>query len=133
MILRDKYKCSCCGGNINQATMTCEYCGTEYKKEHENVVRVETFQNPVRTLGCKRMLDRRVLMSDPEDYSKFAIQSLARQFAEVIAPYMYLESSLDYETGRIILDAKIKVVEPVIKPSGALTALTEYAREGENK
>lgn len=79
------------------------------------------------------MLDMRVLMSNPQDYSELAIRSLANQFAEVIAPYMYLESSFDFKTGRIILDAKIKVVEPVIKSSGALTALTEYAREGENK
>ena len=133
MILRDKYKCSCCGGNINRATMTCEYCGTQYKNEYGNVLRVETFQNPVRTLGCKRMLDRQVLMNNPQEYSEYAIRSLAGQFAEAIAPYMYLESSLDYKTGQIILDAKIKVVEPVIKPSGALTALTEYAREGEIK
>lgn len=130
MILRDKYKCSCCGGNINRATMTCEYCGTQYKKEHENVVRVETFQNPVRTLACKRLLDREVLMTNPQEYSEFAIRSLAGQFAEAIAPYMYLESSLDYETGRIVMDAKIKIIEPVIKPSGALTELNRISAEG---
>ena len=133
MILRDKYKCSCCGGNINQATMTCEYCGTQYKEEYNNVLRVETFQNPIRTLACKRLLDRKVLMTNPQEYSEFTIRSLAGQFAEVIAPYMYLESSLDFETGRIVMDAKIKIIEPVIKPSRALTALTEYARKGEIK
>lgn len=32
----DEYKpliCKCCGAPINRETMTCEYCGTQYRKE----------------------------------------------------------------------------------------------------
>lgn len=50
----DKYICTCCGGRINRATMTCEYCGTQYKYEFEQVMRIETYHNPVTTImgGC---------------------------------------------------------------------------------
>ena len=48
----DKYICSCCGGKINRITMTCEYCGTQYEEKHDNLIRIETFRNPVETLGC---------------------------------------------------------------------------------
>ena len=119
----DKYKCSCCGGNINRATMICEYCGTRYKEEYGNVIRVETFQNPVRTLASRAVIDDFAMRTDPQGYSEFAIKQLARQFAECIAPYMDLEYSVDNLTRTARLDAKIKIVEPIHKATDVLPEL----------
>ena len=84
----NKYKCSCCGGNLNRATMTCEYCGTRYKEEYGNVIRFETFQNPVRTLNSRIVLDEFAIKAQPKEYSEHVIKALAREFAECIAPYI---------------------------------------------
>ena len=125
----DKYVCSCCGGKINRATMTCEYCGTRYKEEYGNVIRFETFQNPVRTLASKVSLDRRMLMDSPQEYAEYAIKSLAREFAECIVPFMDVEYSYDpfYCIGT--LAARIKVVEPINKPTNALAELSRSIRK----
>ena len=119
----DKYKCSCCGGNINRATMICEYCGTRYKEERESVIKIETFRNPVRTLASRVAMDRYFLTKSPEEASEYAIRTLARQFAECIAPYMDIQCSLDRLTDHAVLDAQIKVVEPINKPMDALGKL----------
>lgn len=100
--------------------MICEYCGTRYKEEYGNVFRVETFQNPVRTLASRVVVDNFAMRTDPQGYSEFAIKQLARQFAECIAPYMDLEYSVDAPTRTARLDAKIKVVEPIHKATDVL-------------
>lgn len=124
--MTEKYVCSCCGGKINRATMTCEYCGTRYKEEYGNVFRVEIFQNPVRTLASRFVADDRyMLMNNPQEYSEYAIRTLARQFAESIAPFMELEYEHDPCMQRTILNARIKVVEPIHKPTDAISELAK--------
>ena len=113
----DKYKCSCCGGNINRVTMTCEYCGTQYKEEYGNVIRIETFTNPVRTLASKMALDNFALKMNPKEYSEYAIKKLAVEFAECLVPFMDIRPSIDSHRDLTILDARVKVVEPINKPT----------------
>lgn len=121
----NKYVCPCCGGRINQASMTCEYCGTGFKKEHDNLIRVETFQNPVVTLGKSIRVNHRDMYTSPEQMSEWAIKTLARDFAEAIAPYMDIEYRFDpFEAGNI-LDARIKIVNPIHKPNEIVSRLKE--------
>lgn len=55
--MRDNtYKCDCCGAPINPATMKCEYCGTQYQHRGGNIVRIETFRNPVHTLAVENRI-----------------------------------------------------------------------------
>ncbi len=115
-----KYKCSCCGGNINRATMICEYCGTRYKEEYGNVMRIETFRNPVHTIKTQLAIDDYALRLSPKEYSEFAIRELVNQFAECIAPYMDIHYSHEYITGIAALEAQIKIVQPSHKASDML-------------
>ena len=119
----EKYKCSCCGGNINRATMICEYCGTKYKKEYGDIIRIETFTNPVRTLASQMALDNYALKLNPKEYSEYAIRELAVEFAECLVPFMDIHSSIDSNRGQMILDARIKVVEPINKPTEVMAKL----------
>ena len=119
----EKYICQCCGGRIDRKTMTCEYCGTQYKEEYSNVLKVEMFQNPVRTLATRIVIDDFAMRTSPKDYSEFAIKELARQFAECIAPYMDIQHTFDSRTRISRLDAKIKVVEPINKPMEKLRGI----------
>jgi len=121
----DKYKCSCCGGNINRVTMTCEYCGTEYKEEYGNIVRIETFTNPVRTIASTMALDKFALQMNPKEYSEYAIRKLAIELAECLVPFMNIHPSFDLGREQIILDARVKVVEPIKKSTDLMTILKE--------
>ena len=119
----DKYKCSCCGGKINRVTMTCEYCGTQYKEEYGNLIRIETFTNPVRTLASQMALDNFALKMNPKEYSEYVIKRLATNFAECPVPFMDIHSSIDSNRGQMILDARVKVVEPINKPTDVTKVL----------
>ena len=52
-------KCECCGAplKINPYfdDYFCDYCGSKYKANNEGVIRIETYQNPVKTLIAKNM------------------------------------------------------------------------------
>ncbi len=113
----DKYICSCCGGKVNRVTMTCEYCGTQYKEENNNLIRLETFRNPVQTLAAKFQISHEHILQDPKMISEYAIKRLANNFADVIAPYMDVYHSYDPCTKTHSLDARIKVVIPINKPT----------------
>ena len=120
----NKYICPCCGGRINRASMTCEYCGTEFKEERDALIRVETFSNPVVTLGARLLVDRGLLYAaDPETVAEHSMNELAYRFSKEIKKYMDVEFCIDPYSGQPRLDAKIKVVNPVHKPTEALAQL----------
>lgn len=105
----DKYICECCGGHINPRTMKCEYCGTQYKKEYDNYVRIETFQNPVITLKSRVMLDRDVPL---EVASRYALEELTRELARNLTPFLVTESMYHPDTMLTEVNGMIKIVKP---------------------
>lgn len=84
----NKYICECCGGKVNPVTLTCEYCGTKYKRDYDaNVFRIETFQAPVDKFTCGVVMDQRELhVLGPEKASEIAIHKIAEQMAEGLIP-----------------------------------------------
>ena len=115
----EKYVCDCCGGTINPLTMTCEYCGTKYKREYDprddrsNIYRVETYQNPVRTYTARVDIDAYdVRTNDPETISQIAVKELARELSKCIAPNMVIESQRDIRYGGYSVFGTVKVVTP---------------------
>lgn len=121
----DKYICPCCGGRINRASMTCEYCGTGFKEENDNLIRIETFQNPVVTLGQSIRINHRDMYESPEQMSEWAIRRMAEQFVTYIAPYMDIEYRFDPFNADHILDGRIKIVNPIHKPNETMSRLKE--------
>lgn len=113
--MRDNtYKCDCCGAPINPATMKCEYCGTQYQHRGGNVVRIETFRNPVHTLAVENkisMFDVKAL--GVEGATKAVMADMARQMAEALPAFMRIESAFDPATMYYRTRGTIKIVEPV--------------------
>lgn len=110
----DKYICGCCGGRINRSTMTCEYCGTQYKEENNNIIRIETFRNPVRTFQAKVAIpDSWFREFDAEEVSKMAVKELANELAKAIPPMMEVYQEYDPSYMQHILKGRIKIVQPV--------------------
>lgn len=62
---------------------------------------------------------------NPDQMAEHAIKRLANQFAEVIAPYMDLEYRFDPFSAGHILDARIKIVNPIHKPKETVAQLKE--------
>ena len=112
----DKYICECCGGQIDPHTMRCEYCGTQYEKNNENVYRIETFNSPVHTFESVYEIDDDVLSHySPQDISRIVMNRLSDQLAQIITPYCEYETVRDFRNFSHKVRARIKIVEPVKK------------------
>ena len=110
------YLCECCGGTVDPVTLKCDYCGTKYKRDLNNTIRVETFINPVRTFSATTALDVDGIRTlGVEQASEFAMKHLARQLAEAIPQNMLVESELDPVHHCYNVRGMIKLVEPVNK------------------
>lgn len=109
------YICQCCGGTINRATMKCEYCGTEYEKNNDQVhLRIETFRNPVETLACQvGITDEDMMALGPEAASKLAMQKMCRQLSECLVPFIDMRVEHDPCTRIHHLEGRLKIVRPV--------------------
>ena len=88
------YICPQCGGQINRATMICEYCGTRFQEDN-NVVRIMAYHPGVRTLQAGVVLPEDEVMMSPKEMSEFAIRNMAEQFAEGIAQFMEVQTDYD--------------------------------------
>ena len=110
----ESYICQCCGGRIDPKTMTCDYCGTAYKKEHDNLIRIETFHNPVQTFAAQVAMDPYILTElGPKEASKVAMNQLVDELSKCIAPMMEVYSEYRPEFGIHVVNGRIKVVQPV--------------------
>ena len=110
-------KCECCGAplKINPYfnNYICDYCGSKYKADNEGVIRIETYQNPVRTLISKTYVsDDAVKGIGEEKAAEYSIKNLSRNLAESLAPMLTIEKEYDPQYMRHIITAKIRVVEP---------------------
>lgn len=113
-------KCECCGAplKINPLSIycegyICEYCGSKYKAYNEGVIRIETYQNPVRILMARTYVaDDAVKYIGEEKAAEYSIKNLSRNLAESLAPMLTIEKEYDPKCMRHIITAKVRVVEP---------------------
>ena len=113
-------KCECCGAplKINPLSIyyegyICDYCGSKYKANNEGVIRIETYQNPVRTLIVKTCVsDDTVKDIGEEKAAEYYIKNLSSNLAESLAPMLTIEKEYDPQYMRHIITAKVRVVEP---------------------
>lgn len=113
-------KCECCGAPLKVNPISiyyddyiCEYCGSKYKVENERAIRIETYQNPVRTLMAKTYVDEyAVKVMGEEEAAEYSIKNLTRNLAESLAPMLTIEKEYDPQYMRHIITAKVRVVEP---------------------
>lgn len=107
------YKCTCCGGKVNPATLTCEYCGMKFYKQDEQIFRLETFQNPVITLGTCVQMPFEALESIPaNELNEIALKQMARELSENIIPHLEVEIGENYAKRQIEYRARLRLVHP---------------------
>ena len=110
----NKYICECCGGQINRSTMKCEYCGTAYKEEFDNVIRIETFRNPIREYKASIILPNEMVNQLGEkETANFATVSLVGKLAEALKENMILNVENDVLMCGQKVTGYVKIVHPV--------------------
>lgn len=117
----EKLVCECCGGIINRSTMTCEFCGTQYKRseyEHMPIMRVETYHNPVQTLSYGMDITDMIEHGfSSKDISEMAMKTMCNKLADQLAPYIKIRQedvfSENYSFRRIMVRGELKLIQPI--------------------
>lgn len=105
--------CKNCGAAINPSTMKCEYCGTQYKRDHEQIIKVETYQNPCKVYKTQMMIpEEEIKHLGEEEIAKIAINTLSRNLAEAIKPNMEIHQEYDPMNMHQVITARVRIVEP---------------------
>ena len=117
----NKYICECCGWHIDSRTMTCEYCGTKFKRDNDDVIRIETFRNPVKTFtACVDISDDDLASYDGKTIAQWAINSLVSKLSESLYDNMIVEDVHDIAYLKHRIRGTIKLVEPKESPRFSL-------------
>ena len=117
----EKLVCECCGGIINRSTMTCEFCGTQYKKseyEYIPIMRVETYHNPVRTLSYGMDITDMIEHGlSSEDISEITMKTMCNKLPDQLAPYIKIRQeegfSDTYPFNRTRITGELKLIQPI--------------------
>lgn len=104
------YICPQCGGQVNRAKMICEYCGTQFREER-NEIKVVAYNPLVHTLGANVILDREMAKLSPKEAAEMAIKHMANQFAEGIAQFMEVRTIEEPITDTVRFSARLRVLE----------------------
>lgn len=108
-----KYVCDCCGGQINIASLICEYCGTRYQEENNKVIPIVFQRKPVNILeNIVALPDEFIMGVGAERASKVAIEELSKKLAEGLIPYMDIERESDPCYRNTKFRARVRVVPP---------------------
>ena len=106
------YICTQCGGKVNRATLTCEMCGTTFKETPEPM-KIVVDRPGVHVLSARQIVDGELLQTlGLKATSEMCIHHLAEQFADVIAPFMSVETERHPFENQTMMTARIRVVEP---------------------
>ena len=113
MLEKIEINCQNCGAPINRRTMKCEYCGTEYKREHDGVPVCFALERPgVHRIRAAVRVDEGLIHSSPEKARDFAMNKLRQGIADGLLEYMKICTEKDYCSFSQIIHAEVRVVDP---------------------
>lgn len=109
----EQLKCPNCGGNIDRSRMICPYCGTQFKNEYNDIIRIETYNPRVVPLKATAMLDESFIKTiGKENASEILVREMARNIADSLIPFMEVYTSYVPERCEYRTDARIRVLKP---------------------
>ncbi len=93
--------------------MICEYCGSRFEREGENVIKIEAYQNPIRTVQSKMVVNNEIIAeTDGEMLGRYVTESLAHNLAKEVEKYMEVQVEADPVMGRAVAHARVRFVDP---------------------
>ena len=108
-----RYVCECCGANINPITLKCAYCGTQYKDEFDNLVRIHYCQEPIDTYRATVSVSDVDLKCMGEKAGEIISDILAHRLTEVIKRNISIDVKNMPEYRSQQFTGTIKTVRPI--------------------
>lgn len=106
------YICTQCGGRVNPETLTCEMCGTKFKQNKEYMPLIVE-QPGAHTLCMRQELRNEMIeVLGLKEASRRAIEHMALEFADSIAPFMSIKTEHDPYRGSTVMRGTIRVLDP---------------------
>ena len=104
--------CPNCGGKINASRMRCEYCGTQFKRDEGQVIRVETVRPGVKTLGANaRIPEYYIQHLSNEEIVRMVGDQMTIQLAKALVPMLDLQVGHDIDRMEAVVRGRIRVLE----------------------
>ena len=126
----ETYVCACCGGQIDLKKMECPFCGAKYRRDiDDNIIRIETFRNPVEVIKGQFTMDKRDYLkhSRDVDFMRYVASELSHKIAERIVPLCEYEVAEDIYNHTIKINTVCRVVRPEQR-SNSEEILSEISR-----
>lgn len=110
--MTEALNCPNCGGPINRKTMTCEYCGTQFKleepKPYPHLVEIYPESLNIRKVYARAILDQRIVdVADKDFLNGYVKHSLAGKLADALLDEMSV--SVHEDLLNVIVTGMIRV------------------------
>ena len=106
--------CTECGGHIDRDTMTCKFCGIQYKLDESNMpIFVRRFDPKMETIHTAMYVPRYMTESmSTKEGSEYAVKQLANQLSKALIPFMEVHNDFDPRTDSHRIWARVRVYRP---------------------
>ena len=105
--------CKNCGGRINPATLTCEYCGTHYIDNGAPCFVVMDEKAPVRVLKAEVQVPEEYLQSGRgQQITEWAMADIRQQIAQALEESLEVRMSYNFRENKQIITARCRVLAP---------------------
>ena len=109
----EQLKCPNCGGNVDRVRMTCPYCGTQFKKDEPDVLRIATYTPGTEVLKSYIVLDEMVFNQlGRENASEMIVREMSRKIADALIPFMEVEVQHDLRRLEAHVCSRVRVLRP---------------------
>lgn len=108
--------CPNCGGKVNAARMKCEYCGTEFRRDDDGVLKIRYESIPYNTqvLGVSVNVpkDRMMYIDDDSAIREFVMDEMTRRLAQALVPMMDITVQDDPHFNSVVVRGRVQVIRP---------------------
>jgi hypothetical protein len=108
--------CPNCGGKINAARMKCEYCGTEFRRDDDGVLKIRYESIPYNTqvLGVSVNVpkDRMMYIDDDSAIRGFVMDEMTHRLAQALVPMMDITVQDNPHFNSVDVRGRIRIIRP---------------------
>lgn len=109
--------CTECGGHIDRDTMTCRYCGIQYKLDQDMMpIMVSRFDPHMETLKASIFIPEYAFKAetggDMTKLTEYAVKELSYKLAEAIVPFMEVRTNYEPREQMQEFSARVRVYRP---------------------
>lgn len=108
-------RCKNCGGAIEQRTLKCRYCGSQYVREDGTRRTIYIQSGPpsaVPLCYAMRVSDEYPKHVTREQFEEICMKEITHELAKALVPYIKIETTRDFVNMEQIIKGTVRVVEP---------------------